>query len=463
MRKRTFLTALAAGLGLGAVSFKRAWSASGKLPDLPPPGDGEWINWGRNQTATPVRMVQPQTVDALRALLEGSDDKVRIVGAGHSFTELVPTSGTILNLDKMGGVLSTDTEQQTAWVRAGARLKDLSPELEASGLAFKNLGDINVQSLAGATSTATHGTGKKLQCLSAEIRAARLMTADGTLMTISPEENSAYLPAAQVSLGALGVIVDAQVSLTTPYRLHRKTWTEPIDEIISKAEERWETLRNFEFFYIPYSDHGICISHEETEAEITPRPDSEDDMAVMGLKQVRDFTKHIPSIRRSMIRDAIRKAPEENVVGDSWRLLANERNVPFKEMEYHLPPDNALGVLKEIIDIIETKHPDVFFPIEVRQTAGDTAWLSPFQGGPRISLAVHAYFEDGHDWFFDDIEPVFLRAGGRPHWGKLHSLGARELSELYPDFQRFQTLRRELDPHGKFMTPYMAKLWGERV
>lgn len=458
MRKRTFLAGAAAGLGVSAVSLNRAWRASGELPKPASPPNGTWMNWGRNQTAAPARIAQPQTVEALRTLITSNDDTVRVVGAGHSFTELVSTDGTLLNLDKMGGVLSTDTNAQTAWVRAGARLKDLSPALEAEGLAFKNLGDINVQSLAGACATATHGTGKSLSCLSAELNAVRLMTASGELITISPDENADMLPAAQVSLGTLGVLVDANVSLTTPYRLNRKTWTEPVADILSASAARWDTLRNYEFLYIPFSGHGICISHEETNADITPRPETDDDAAVMGLKQVRDFTHHVGPLRRALISDAFANLEGEDVVGDSWRLLASPRNVPFNEMEYHLPPENALSVFEEIMDIIESKHSDVFFPIEVRQTAGDTAWLSPFQGGSRISIAVHAYYADAHDWFYTDMEPVFRRAGGRPHWGKLHSLTGDELAELYPDFERFQALRQQLDPKGKFMTPYMARL-----
>lgn len=459
----TLLAIALVGLGLTALGLRRAWRASAALPKLAPPPENGWLNWGRNQTATPARKLQPETVDALRDAVTSSDSSIRVVGAGHSFTELVPTEGTLINLDQMGGVLSTDADRATAWVRAGARLKDLSPELERRGLAFRNLGDINVQSLAGATSTATHGTGKTLPCLSAEIQAVRLMTASGEMMTISADENADMLPAVQVALGALGIIVDAEVSLVAPYRLHRKTWTEPVAESLSNSMARWDALRNYEFMYVPFSDHSICISHEETDAEITPRRESDDDGAVMGLKQMRDFNRWTPKLRRSMISDAFSKVRGEDVVGDSWRLLATPRNVPFKEMEYHLPPEGALDVVAEVIDIIETKHRHVFFPIEVRQTAGDTAWLSPFQGGPRISVAVHAYYADSHDWFFTDIEPVFRRVGGRPHWGKLHSLGHAELTDLYPDFEKFLAVRKRIDPDGTFMTPYLAKLWGEAV
>jgi len=462
MKRRTVLAGLGGAAVAGAAGLGGAWHMSGKIHKHKPLPDGEWANWSRNQQVTPGAIVQPSSLEELKAAVQSSQ-RTRIVGAGHSFTSLVPTDGTIINLDKMGGVHSANREAKTAWMSAGTRLKDLSPALEADGLAFKNLGDINVQSLAGATSTATHGTGKTFPCLSAELTAVKLLTANGDMLTASADENPDLLSAAQVSLGSLGIIVDAEVSLTEPYRLNRRSWSEPLETTLAEAMTRWDTHRNFEFFYVPFSGTCIAITHDKTEAAITPRPESKDDSGVMGLKQVRDFAGWKTDLRKSMIADAFAKMPVEDVVEESWKLLSSERNVYFNEMEYHLPPERALDVLGEVIDWIETNRPDVFFPIEVRRTRGDDAWLSPFQGGGRISIAVHAYFEDEYDWFFSGIEPIFRKAGGRPHWGKLHSLKATDFEALYPDFDRFRDLRKELDPTGKFLNTHLAALWGETI
>lgn len=421
-----------------------------------------WSNWSGNQTSSPQAIVMPRDPDELRAAVTTGEGPVRVVGAGHSFTPVAATEGTLLKLDGLGLVHSVDQGNKRAWVNAGARLKHLSPELERYGLAFRNLGDINEQSLAGAISTATHGTGATLPCLSAEITALRLMTADGDLITISRETDSDAFDAARVSLGTLGVIVEAEVQLVDSYRLHRKTWAEPLDALIGHAHSRWKTRRNYEFFYIPFAGYGISISHEETSEKPTERPPQEDDEAVLGLKRARDYAGEDVAGRKAFLEGAFENFEGEDVIGNSWQLLASQRNVLFNEMEYHLPVKKGLSALSDVIHLIEKKHPDVFFPIEVRRTGGDDIWLSPFNDGGRISVAVHAYHEDSYEFFFSEVEPIFRKAGGRPHWGKLHSLEHKALSDLYPEFVTFSKVRNRLDPKGRFMTPYLSKLFGRK-
>ncbi|WP_182482286.1 D-arabinono-1,4-lactone oxidase [Henriciella barbarensis] len=418
-----------------------------------------WTNWSGNQIAKPMKVIEPVGADQLKTLLKTAPGPVRVVGAGHSFTPLACTDGTLVRLDRMGLVRSADSERKTAWVNAGARLKDLSPALEDHGLAFRNLGDINAQSLAGAISTATHGTGEGLACLSAETLAFKLLTASGDVMTVSRDKDREVFEACRVSLGAIGILVEAEIQLVAPYNLHRRTWAEPVDDLLSAAGTRWQTLRNYEFFYVPFSGYGISIAHEETDAPATPRPESDDDDAVLGLKRARDYAGDNVSSRREFLAGAFEQFDGEDVIGNSWQLLASERNVPFNEMEYHLPVETALDALDEVITYIERERPDVFFPIEVRKSAGDDIWLSPFNGEGRISVAVHAFAEDAYDFFFSHIEPIFRRAGGRPHWGKLHNLRHRDLRSLYPQFDRFCAVRREIDPEGRFMTPYLRTLF----
>lgn len=426
-------------------------------PDAAP---SQWRNWSGHHSARPNAHEQPETVEALRETIVNAH-RLRVVGAGHSFTPLVPSDGTLISQDRMGGVRSVDPASQTAWVGAGSRLRDLSPAFAAQGLAFPNLGDIDAQSIAGAVATATHGTGRELPCLSAAITGVRLVTAAGEGLEWTLEAEPERLRAAQVSLGALGVIHELRVALRPTFRLHRRTWAEPLETLLSNAPARWAQHRNFEFFYIPFSGWGMGIAHDEVTAEPTERAPSTDDDDVMKLKHLRDWIGWSSPLRRAILSRVVRGVKTEDATGDSWRLLASERNVRFNEMEYHLPPENALDVLREVIAVIERERPDVFFPIEVRRTAGDHAWLSPFHDGGRVSIAVHSHAPDDHQWFFTHIEPIFRRAGGRPHWGKLHSLGAAELIDLYPAFDRFRQLRRELDPTNKLVNEHTAHLWEE--
>lgn len=426
-----------------------------------------WQNWSGSLPASDAALAAPENLAALKKLIGETKGALRPVGSGHSWMPLVPADGAIIKLDHFAGVNAVDTKTGRAKMGAGARLKALSPALAEQGLAFRNLGDIDVQTLAGATSTATHGTGKALPCLAAEIRGLELVTGTGDVLRINERENSALLPAAQVALGALGIITEIDMQLVPRHKLHRRVQFKPYAEVLADAPSLWNTHRNFEFFYLPFSDTAMLITHDETDAADTPRATDESDDGVMQLKALRDWLGWFPWLRKKLLGAAIANAPEENIIGESWQLLSSARNVPFNEMEYHLPPDTALDALEQVRLHIERKRPDVFFPFECRMTAGDTAWLSPFNDGPRISVAVHTHAplggHDAYDFLFTDIEPILRAAGGRPHWGKLNALGADDLRALYPRFDDFAALVRELDPEGRFQNPYLRGLFGGRA
>ncbi|MEM7584467.1 MAG: D-arabinono-1,4-lactone oxidase [Acidobacteriota bacterium] len=423
-----------------------------------------WSNWSGRVQAQPRRLERPRSTEAIQDLVKSSRGRIRIAGSGHSFTRLVATDDLLLSLEDINGeVLDCDAESQIATLQAGASLNRLSRALQAKGLAFKNLGDIDVQSIAGATSTATHGTGKGFPCLAAEIQGVELVTADGSLVRIDPDENPQLVPAAQVALGALGVLTKARVSVRPAYKLHRRTAIKPLRQTLRDAESLWDRHRNYEFFYLPFCDYAFNVTHEETQEADYSDAGGDDDAAVGQMKRLRDLTRWSPGLRRTLINFVAKRYKTETMIGTSWQMLANKREYRFNEMEYHLPFERGLEAFEELSQTLERQQPDVFFPIECRCTAGDDAWLSPFQGGPRISLAVHAAHRESTEWFYGLAEPIFRKYGGRPHWGKLHSLKHADLVQLYPDFERFLHVRRELDPEGRFLNPHLARLWGEEL
>ncbi|RBW59072.1 D-arabinono-1,4-lactone oxidase [Ruegeria sp. A3M17] len=412
-----------------------------------------WTNWAGNQrTDTPI--ARPTSIAELQKEI-AQPQSLRILGAGHSFTPIVAGGERIVDLSDLGLPTLGDARQDRVWVNTNARLRDLSPALADKGLAFRNLGDINAQSLAGAVSTATHGTGRELPCLAAEVTAARMVGASGDVLTT----DDIPLEMVQVSLGMLGVLTEAQIRVVPKYDLRRQVQLASVEESLATMHQKWAENRNFEFFCIPFTGKTVELRHAITDASESKAPRDLDMIAVKVLKLARSAGRISEGLRRAILKLLTLAQSDEDYVGESWRVLCSDRHIRFKEMEYHLPPDVAGDVLQEVLKRLHRDHKDIYFPIEVRQTAGDTACLSPFQGGPRISVAIHTDAAEDHKRYFQAIEPLFVEAGGRPHWGKMHSMTYKELSGMYPDFDRFCALREQLDPQGKFLTPSLARLF----
>jgi FAD-linked oxidoreductase len=432
-------------------------------PVSPPTADGlDWTNWSRSVGCRPDRYETPREQDTLQQLIKTTSGPLRVHGAGHSFMPVASTTGTLIGLQNMaGGLLGQHHTDKgpVACLQAGATLNALSRGMQASGLAFKNLGDIDVQSLAGATQTATHGTGKSFPCLSGEIEGLTLLTAQGDVIRADRATNSDLLLAARASLGALGIVLDADVAVRSAFKLHRHATMVPLRDVLAEAQELWDTHRHFEFFALPFCDYVVKVVHDETDQPDRHDNPSDDDMLLKALRALRTLTKRAPKTRRRIMNGIARTVKPETQIGWSWELLASERNVRFHEMEYHLPMDRGLKVLDEVLQVIERDQPDVYFPLECRMTAPDDSWLSPFSGAPRISVAVHTGYKDDYRWMFEKVEPIFLRNGGRPHWGKLHSLNAAHLKTMYPRFEAFQAMRAELDPAGRFLNDHLSQLF----
>ena len=447
------------GAGAGIVAV-----ATGDKPEPSSPAatDAEghtlWRNWSGIQHAYPARRAAPANEAALADVIKAGPAPVRVVGAGHSFTALAVTSGTLVSLDVMSGI--TRWEGDEAVVKAGTRLGALGPALAAHGRAMANLPDINKQSLGGALGTGTHGTGAKLRAIHGDVTALTLCTAKGELIHCDAKTRPEVFNAARVSLGALGVITEARLKTIPNKRVHRRVWIEPFAEALSKAEARWAQHRNFEFYAVPFTDLAACISHDETDEPARAREPDSDTAFLDALRGLRNLLGWSVSLRKAAAKGLLGGEKPQEAIDDGWKLLSTERPVRFNEMEFHLPPENQLVALKEVVETIEKHRPDVFFPIEVRRIAPDDAWLSPFEGGPRGSIAVHCYYKDDYDFLFTMIQPIFLRHGGRPHWGKLHSLRGDQLAALYPRWNDWLAVRKELDPEGRFLNLYLLGMLG---
>ncbi|MES0874821.1 D-arabinono-1,4-lactone oxidase [Sinimarinibacterium thermocellulolyticum] len=467
MNRRDFLIAslaAAGSLGLSACDDRGA----AEMPKAPTPTTGPdgkrllpWQNWSGYLHALPTRRLVPQSEDELASLLKSAPAPIRPVGAGHSFTALVPTAGSLLSLRNFSGLLAHDAETLTASFGAGTRLGDVGPALDAIGQALANMPDIDSQTLSGAIATATHGTGRGLGALHSYVTGLRLVTPRGEVLDCSAERNPQVFAAARVSLGSLGVITQLTLRNVPTHRLRRRVWFEPLEQLLERFDELTRQHHSFEMYYLPFCSTAVAIAIDPTDAPISPRGEEQDNDAVMQLKRARDWLSWWPGLRRRVLDLATQDLTPEDAVDLWYRIFPSSREVRFNEMEYHLDAQALIPAFRRVRECIETRHHAEFFPIELRVVRGDDAWLSPFQGHEVSgSIAIHRYHLEDPLPYFADIEPIFQSYDGRPHWGKMHTLDAARLASLYPRWADFLALRAELDPEGRMLNPYLRTLFG---
>jgi FAD-linked oxidoreductase len=372
----------------------------------------------------------------------------------------VPTDGHLVVLDRLTGLRSYDAETLQATLGAGIRLSETGPELEAIGQAMYNLPDIDRQTLAGAISTATHGTGLTLNTLSAYVTGLQLVTPAGKVFDLDAQHEPALFAAAQVSLGALGFVTQVRLRNMKPYRLKKTTSLQPTEEVLAEFDREAHAHMHFEMFPLTHSKYASVQVIDETDEPINhpmPPPDQPDPYDEL----MRTMMKVPPAARSAMIDAAVAVAPAaEPVVDVSYRILSNVRSYRFNEMEYSVPLDAGAACVREILRTVDEQNIDVAFPLEYRYVAGDDLWLSMFTGGPRASISVHQDANYDYRPYFEVIEPIFWKYDGRPHWGKLHTLKYAQLAKLYPKFKDFLEIRDTLDPAGRMLNPHLRGLFG---
>jgi FAD-linked oxidoreductase len=426
------------------------WSPGQPLP---------WRNWSGIERCVPARRIGPASEAELVALLRDGDFALRPAGTGHSFSALVPTSGALVFLDALSGVASSDAASRTAEVWAGTRLGMLGPELAALGQAMPNLPDIDYQTLGGALATSTHGTGVTLGSLSSCVTGLALATPGGELLECDRSRNAEIFHAARTSLGALGVMTRATLQNRDPFRLLERSRFVELEPLLGDLARERDQNRNFEFYAFPHADVALAIETNESAAE--PRASGPDDpQAILLLRALFHWTRMLPGIGARLYDGFLRSQPASERAGSSYEVLAHARTVRFNEMEYTVPAESGPECLRAVLHEIRARDLPVCFPIECRFIRADDVWLSMFHDRPGFSISIHQFWDE--DWrpYFAAIEPIFWRYEGRPHWGKLHSLDRARLAPLYPRWDDFQRVRRALDPNGRLVNPYLARIFG---
>jgi FAD-linked oxidoreductase len=429
-----------------------------------------WQNWARTEQATPARIERPTTPDEVvaaiaRARADGL--AVKPIGAGHSFTGIAVAPGVQLDLTGLAGITDIDASTGLVTLAAGTRLHAASALLHEHGLAFENLGDIDVQSISGAVSTGTHGTGRTFGGLATQLRAVTLATADGRLLRISATENAELWPAARLGLGALGVLVDLTVQTVPTFVLAADEHPEPLDDVLDDWPTRSAQSDHVEFYWFPHTRLALTRNNTRLPADAPRTPSGpvkkwfDDELLGNGLYEVLcRLGSALPSTVPGINRLASRVAFTRQAADFSHRIFATERKVRFREMEYSVPLDAVGPVLRELDRVIEANGWKVTFPVEVRATAADDVWLSTAFGRESSYIAVHRYIRDDHTPYLAAAEAILRAHDGRPHWGKLHSRAADDLRPAYPRFDDFVAVRDRLDPDRVFANPYLERVLG---
>lgn len=451
-----------------------------------------WTNWSGTQTANPFGVHTPASAEEVAAVVRAAHAAgrtVRPLGAGHSFTPVAATDGDQLQLDSMSGLVGVHTDtagHATATFRAGTRLRDVPDLLRPHGLALANQGDVDPQSLAGAISTGTHGTGLAFTGFAGMVRAFTVITADGGLVechAAAEGVGAEIFRLATLGLGMFGVITEVTLSAVPAFHLAANEHAEDFDEVRTTFAERVRSTDHLEFYWFPGTDTALVkentripddelpVWRAQPQAEGYRTPEQVSRMGTFladevinngGLLAVCEVAKAFPKLTRRLNSFAARTVAERKYVDRAHGVFVSPRRVRFAEMEYAIPLESLSDVLGEIRDRIDAHRAWVSFPLEIRAAGADYVPLSTAYGRESAYIAVHRYHREDYRDYFALVEPILKAAGGRPHWGKLHTVTNSDLRERYPLFDEVADLRRQVDPDGVFLNDHLRNLFDPR-
>jgi FAD-linked oxidoreductase len=428
---------------------------------------GKWSNWSGGVTSRPRAVVAPKDEVELAAALRKAEGTVRFPGTGHSFTPICASNGTMIDLAAFTGLEDVDKDKQTATLSAATPLWQAGALLHAAGFGFKNMGDIDRQTLGGVVGTGTHGTGPTLKSFSGEVAGFRLMLANGDILDCSPAQNPEIYAAGRLSLGMFGPMTEITMNVRPAYKLMEKNFLMPPDEVFAQLDSLVNSNRHFEFFWFPYADVCICKSLNETD-EPAPEPRSAEALYARGEKggsdakafgAINEVLPYAPFLLKPAHRLFSQLMPGPAKVRWSHEIFPSPRVTRFNEMEYGVPYAKGPDCIREVVATIRKRKINTGFPIEFRSVAADDVWLSPFYQRPSVTIAVHQYHRVDTTALFTACEAIFRGYEGRPHWGKRHTRTAAEVESLYPQYGAFRAQRRNLDPQGKFLNPHLRAIF----
>jgi len=427
-----------------------------------------WRNWGRNQECRPAAAEEPRSeLEVVEAVnrARAAGQTIKTVGSGHSFTDIACTEGRLISVDFLDRVLHVDDDACTVTVEAGITIRKLNHELAERGLAMSNLGDIDSQTIAGAVSTGTHGTGQAFGGLATFLRGIEMVTGDGEILRCSSDEEPEAFGSARVGLGALGVLTKVTLQVEPAFNVHHVEQPKRLPDVLVSLDEAVAANDYFEFYWLPHTDSCAIIANNRTEQPARQKSAYKRWRAEVFYPNF--FFGALVAAGRAMPSRITKIAGivagtlgKTDLVDRSDRVFCSTRLVRFVEMEYSIPREHAVEAVLAVRDMIDEEGHRVSFPIEIRFVAADDIPLSMANGSERCFIAVHMARGVPFQAYFQSVETIMDRFDGRPHWGKMHYQSAATLEPRYPEWARFQKVRSQLDPEGRFRNAYLDRVLG---
>ncbi|MFI6447402.1 D-arabinono-1,4-lactone oxidase [Kitasatospora sp. NPDC050543] len=431
---------------------------------------GSWTNWAGNQSARPAEVLAPASAAELGEIVRRAAQAgrtVKAVGSGHSFTAIAGAGdGVLIRPDALTAVRELDHAAGTVTVESGLPLARLNRLLEAAGLALTNMGDIEVQTVAGATSTGTHGTGRDSGSLAAQIRALEIVLADGSVQQCSPTEQPELFQGARLGLGALGVISAITFGVEPAFLLTAREQPMRFGEVLAGLDELTAVNEHFEFYWFPHTDRCSTKRNNRSQGPAAPLPAfkawlDDDFLSNTVWEGACRIGRRCPAAIPAIAALASRAWSERTYTDTAYRVFTSPRRVRFTEMEYAVPRAAVVEVLRELKALVERSRWRISFPVEVRFAPADDLWLSTASGRDSAYIAVHLYRGTAEQGYFTEVEKLMTAYRGRPHWGKLHTRDAGYLAGVYPHFADFTALRDKVDPSRLFGNDHLRRVLGE--
>tara|TARA_R110002167_G_scaffold91458_1_gene246057 strand:- start:114135 stop:115568 length:1434 start_codon:yes stop_codon:yes gene_type:complete len=419
-----------------------------------------WTNWSENQFSTPNELLVPQSTDELTSMIKNTKQHIRLVGSGHSFSALVPTNESLMSLAYFYGISKIDKETKQFDVASNTILASVGEVLWQNGLSLQNMPDINVQTFGGSIATSTHGTGINYGSMSSTVKNMVFINGLGEEISCSKDNNSEIFNAARTNLGTLGAVTSLRIQAEDKYYLKETSWMMDLEEGLAKTEQLRDEHRHFELYALPHADYILGITLDKIEQKDLLKNTANTTDAYETFKTMSKVIDTLPYLRSFILNTGASTVEKEERTGRNYEVFGNIRDIRFNEMEYSIPAEHGVACLREILATIKRLDIDVIFPMEYRYIKADDIWLSPFYQRDSCAISCHNFHDKDYKKYFAAIEPIFWKYDGRPHWGKIHTLTAKEQRARYPMFAQFLKIRKEMDPKNIFTNEHINIVLG---